>query len=90
MRKVNHFIRWGGEEFMIIAIETNFKGAEALSERIREAIEGYSFEKVGKITASFGVTQFKDDDTADTFMRRADDALYESKENVINRVDVIL
>lgn len=90
MRKVNHFIRWGGEEFMIIAIETNFKGAEALSERIREAIEGYSFEKVGKITASFGVTQFKDDDTADTFMRRADDALYQSKENGRNRVEVIL
>jgi len=88
MRKVNHFIRWGGEEFMIIAIETNLKGAALLSERIRRAIEGYNFDKVGKITASFGVTQFKDDDTADTFMKRADDALYQSKENGRNRVEV--
>jgi diguanylate cyclase (GGDEF)-like protein/PAS domain S-box-containing protein len=87
MRKVNHFIRWGGEEFMIIAVETDLKGAAVLSERIRKAIVGYRFDKVGKITASFGVTQFKDDDTAGTFMRRADDALYQSKENGRNRVE---
>jgi diguanylate cyclase (GGDEF)-like protein len=90
MRKVNYFIRWGGEEFMIIAIETNFEDGKILSERLRKEVEGYSFDKTDKITVSFGVTQFKEDDTLDTFIKRADDALYQAKEKGRNRVEGIV
>jgi diguanylate cyclase (GGDEF)-like protein len=58
------------------------------SEKIRHAIEKYNFDKVSRVTVSFGVTQFKQDDTEDSFVKRTDDALYKAKEKGRNRVEV--
>jgi len=88
IRDIDYLIRWGGEEFLLIALDTDLRGTEVLAEKIRKAIENYSFDKVGHITVSFGVTQFKQDDTEDSFMKRADDALYQAKEKGRNRVEV--
>ena len=88
IRKIDYFVRWGGEEFMIISSETGLKEAHALAERIREIIENYVFEGVGKVTISFGVTEFNEDDTEDSLIKRADDAMYEAKRKGRNRVEV--
>jgi diguanylate cyclase (GGDEF)-like protein/PAS domain S-box-containing protein len=88
IREIDYLIRWGGEEFIVIALDTELRGAEVMAEKIRKAIENYSFEKVGRLTVSFGVTQFKQDDTEDSFMKRADNALYQAKEKGRNRVEV--
>jgi diguanylate cyclase (GGDEF)-like protein len=40
------------------------------------------------ITVSFGVTQFREDDTEDSFIKRADDAMYLAKKKGRNRVEV--
>ena len=88
IRKIDYFVRWGGEEFMIISSETNLKEASALAERIREIIETSAFEKVGKVTVSFGVTEFRENDTEDSLIKRADDAMYEAKKKGRNRVEV--
>lgn len=88
MRKTDYFVRWGGEEFMIIASETDLKTGRNTAERIRKIIESYKFDEAGKVTVSFGVTQFGKGDTADTFVKRADDALYKAKANGRNRVEV--
>ena len=87
-RKLDYLVRWGGEEFMLIASETNLKKAETLADRIRRFIEKYTFDTEIKITVSFGVTQFKEGDTVDTAIRRADDALYRPKAGGRNRVEV--
>ena len=87
IREIDYLIRWGGEEFIVIALDTKLRGAEVLAEKIRKAIEDYNFEKVGRVTVSFGVTQFTQDDTEDSFMKRADDALYQAKEKGRNRVE---
>jgi len=89
IRKIDYFIRWGGEEFMIISSETNLKDASALAERIREIIESYMFEDVRKVTVSLGVTEFRENDTEDSLIKRADDAMYEAKKKGRNRVEVI-
>ena len=89
MRKINYFIRWGGEEFLIIAVETNLKGARVLGERLRKAIESHGFDKVGRVTISFGATEFRKDDTEDSLLKRADEALYKAKENGRNRVETV-
>ena len=90
IRDIDYLIRWGGEEFIVIALDTDLRGAEVMAEKIRQAIGNYSFDKVGRITVSFGVTQFKQDDTEDSFMKRVDDALYQAKEKGRNRVEVII
>ena len=86
-RKINLLIRWGGDEFIVIPVETTLEGAAVVSERLRQAIELFSFEKVGRLTASFGVVQFKDDDTEATILKRLDDALYRAKNSGGNRVE---
>jgi len=88
IREIDYLIRWGGEEFLVIALDTELKGAEVMAEKIRHAIENYSFNKVGRVTVSFGVTQLKQDDTGDSFLKRADDAMYQAKEKGRNRVEV--
>ena len=90
IRKIDYFVRWGGEEFMIISLETNLKEAYVLAERIRETIEIYTFDDVGKVTVSLGLTEFKEDDTEDSLIKRADDAMYEAKKKGKNRVEVII
>jgi diguanylate cyclase (GGDEF)-like protein len=88
IREIDYLVRWGGEEFMIILPETGLEKAEAISERIKKKIENHNFDKIGKVTVSFGVTQFKNEDSGETFILRADDALYKAKQNGRNRVEV--
>ncbi|OGW36559.1 MAG: hypothetical protein A2Y97_03355 [Nitrospirae bacterium RBG_13_39_12] len=59
-----------------------------LAERIRKVVEDYKFDNIGKITMSLGVTEFKKGDTGDTFIKRADNAVYKAKLEGRNRVAV--
>ena len=88
LRETDFLVRWGGEEFVIIAPETDLQRAEKLAERIRLATESYRFDQVERVTVSFGVAQFRKDDTEDAFIKRADDAMYMAKKNGRNRVEV--
>lgn len=78
--------RWGGEEFLVIANQTGLEGTAALAERLRRRVAAYPFE-VGLITASFGVASYEPGDTPDALVKRADDALYASKEGGRDRVE---
>ncbi|MFZ3137929.1 MAG: diguanylate cyclase [Thermodesulfovibrionales bacterium] len=88
LREIDSLVRWGGEEFIIIAPETDIEKAEVLAERIRKGTENYIFDQVGAITISLGVAQLKKDDTEDTFIKRVDDAMYLAKQKGRNRVEV--
>ena len=88
IRKTDVFARWGGEEFMILAINSNKEQAEILAERIRKTIEFYNFHKAGTVTCSFGVTEFMIDDSLEEFIKRVDIALYDAKEQGKNKVFV--
>jgi diguanylate cyclase (GGDEF)-like protein/PAS domain S-box-containing protein len=89
LREIDSLVRWGGEEFIVVAPETKLERAKGVAERIRKAVEDTVFDIVGKITISLGVTQFKKVDTEDTFITRTDDALYTAKRRGRNRVEVI-
>ena len=86
IRETDIFARWGGEEFMLLLPHTTMLNASKLAERIRAIIEKNNFPTVGTITSSFGVTQYVNTDTAETFTKRVDRALYKAKETGRNRV----
>ena len=85
-RRTDHFARWGGDEFMIIAPETTSEGALQLAEKMRHAFETELFPTVGQITASVGLTSLGPGDDAQTFSRRADRFLLQAKDAGRNRV----
>ena len=81
-------IRWGGEEFLILLPQTNLIGAIAVANKVRTSIEKHVFtDKSLKITASFGVAQFtNEDDNENTIISKADAFLYEAKKSGKNKV----
>lgn len=89
-RAVDYVVRWGGEEFLLLTPEIDIEGAEMLAERLRNAVEGHKFGSNGNITISLGVTQFRQGDTEDSFIKRADDALYKAKTIGKNHLEVNL
>lgn len=71
---------------MIIQPDIPEKEAIVLAQRLRQDIQNFDFPKVGRVTASFGITIFKKDDTLDSFLIRVDKALYSAKDRGKNRV----
>jgi len=88
IRRTDRVGRWGGEEFLIVAPETDRKAAWMLAQRLKETLETHSFDQVGTITASYGVASFRPDDTVQSLIKRADEALYRAKTGGRNRVEV--
>jgi diguanylate cyclase (GGDEF)-like protein len=90
IRNTDLFARWGGEEFMIMCTHSSVEGATLLAERIRNTMEAARCEccKGLKITASFGVTTYEKNDDTESFLKRADDALYKAKHSGKNCVVV--
>jgi len=84
-RTIDHIIRYGGEEFVIILPRSNKTEAVTAAGRYRAAVEEFRFageQKLpgGKLTVSIGVSTFPVDAVDGlNLLRRADDALYQSK-----------
>ena len=55
VRGVDLVARWGGEEFVVVCAGIDRRGAQRVSEKIRECIESFDFGACGRITASFGI-----------------------------------
>lgn len=71
--------RWGGEEFVVVLPETDLEGARSLAEKLRSEIDKRTFESVGSMSASFGVSCYRKGDTQNSIIERADQALYRAK-----------
>jgi diguanylate cyclase (GGDEF)-like protein len=87
-REVDTVGRWGGEEFLIVCPDTSIEGAALSAEKLRQKIAQQSFHVVGGKTCSFGVASIRAEETIDTLIARADAALYRSKHNGRNRVEI--
>ncbi len=86
LRDSDMFVRWGGEEFLILLYITHLDDALKLASRLRKSVEERPFLHVGNITCSFGVTEFRAGDTDTILLNRVDEALYEAKNSGRNRV----
>ena len=79
--------RWGGEEFMILLPDTGSAGGREVAEKVRTRIVDTAYYFAGKeirVTASFGVAQYKGD--LEGTITVADQALYQAKNLGRNRV----
>jgi diguanylate cyclase (GGDEF)-like protein/PAS domain S-box-containing protein len=88
IRESDIIARWGGEEFMILAVNSDVKNAQVIAEKIRADIEAQHFTGAAKFTVSAGVSQIEPDDDAACLIDRADKALYQAKSNGRNQVQV--
>jgi diguanylate cyclase (GGDEF)-like protein len=82
--------RWGGEEFVAVFYDKTKEEIAELAENIRERVAAESFNKVGGITCSIGVTEISPEDTFDTAFERVDKAVYDAKAGGRNCVRIIL
>jgi diguanylate cyclase (GGDEF)-like protein len=81
--------RFGGEEFVVLLMDTPLEGAIAVTERLRERV-GRSEVPAGKgrvarFTVSGGVAELAPGERFEVLLARADEALYRAKEDGRNR-----
>lgn len=81
-----HFVRWGGEEFMVLVEQADKKRALRLAEKFRQLVSANKTD--GKaITCSIGVAVWLGSkDTPGALFKRVDNALYQAKRNGRNQV----
>ena len=84
IRDCDMAFRYGGEEFVILLSNTGIKGAQLLAERIRKNVAKlectYNGNKTG-VTVSLGVACLNNKESETDFFHRADEALYDAKNN---------
>jgi diguanylate cyclase (GGDEF)-like protein len=79
--------RFGGEEFILMLPGIALEQAAVLGERLRENLENLAIPGLKtRVTASFGIAQYRPDDTLETLVKRADEGLYAAKAAGRNRV----
>jgi diguanylate cyclase (GGDEF)-like protein len=94
LRGIDILARYGGEEFAVLLPETDIESAIMTAERIRQAIESHDFgsgrQDAVKVTVSQGVTSFPSPgiEKRSDLLAKADEALYEAKEQGRNKVCV--
>jgi diguanylate cyclase len=82
IRTIDRFGRYGGEEFLLVLPDTSADGAAQNLERLREIVadlDWSAFSPGMRVTISAGVTTLQPNETPDTFLARADRALYSAK-----------
>lgn len=92
LRTQDLIARWGGEEFLAVLPDTGLHSAQASAERVRQALLAHDWlapkgDSID-ITISAGVSEFRGDDDLNSAINRADRALYRSKEQGRNRVEL--
>src|SRR3984893_14338130 len=89
IRHIDRFGRYGGEEFLLVLPDTPDDEAERTLNRLRAIIadlDWSAFSPGMQVTISAGVATLKPDETPETFLARADSALYIAKARGRNRI----
>ena len=95
-RSSDIFARWGGDEFALLVPGVSSLKAAKMCENLRVSVAEKAcstlqecFNISEHISCSFGVTSIQKGDTIDSLLGRTDRALYLSKENGRNRVEIL-
>lgn len=91
VRRTDHTARYGGEEMAIILPDTDVWGAAHVAEKIRRKVAQIQLldpldQPIHRITASLGISEFRNEHNIEAIIRQADEALYSCKQNGRNRI----
>jgi diguanylate cyclase (GGDEF)-like protein len=89
IRAIDKFGRYGGEEFLLVLPDTSNDAAARILDRLRAIIadlDWSAFSPGMRVTMSGGVATLGRNESADTFLARADSALYAAKARGRNRI----
>lgn len=92
LRQTDDVGRLGGEEFAVLLKETALDAAMLWAERVRAAVAERLYHAAGKdfvVTVSLGCALIQADDDENSVLARADQALYQAKQNGRNRVESV-
>jgi diguanylate cyclase (GGDEF)-like protein/PAS domain S-box-containing protein len=83
IRKTDSGYRYGGEEFTVILTETRGQDAGVAAERLRKRFADEVFFPVPlepvRVTVSVGIANYRDGEEIASFVKRADQNMYEAK-----------
>jgi diguanylate cyclase (GGDEF)-like protein len=79
IRVTDSLYRIGGEEFVVVLEGQNAERARHLAEQLRTLVHENELAPDQSVTISLGVAQLAADESANDWMHRADEALYEAK-----------
>jgi diguanylate cyclase (GGDEF)-like protein len=80
--------RYGGEEFVILLPNTSSEEAKILTKKLKNIVNKNIFKNNISITCSYGISQYKTNETKESFFKKADDALYFVKNKGRNNIAV--
>lgn len=88
LRREDTFGRYGGEEFVMLCRNITKENLFQLAEKLRIVVKNASLRYNNKnlhVTISIGGTVFSDTDTIDNVLKRADQNMYQAKQNGRNQ-----
>lgn len=89
LRNTDLAFRFGGEEFVLLLPNANIEAARIVGERIRGAVERLVLKfgnQTISLSASLGCSTYRSNDSQESLLQRADEALYQAKRNGRNRL----
>jgi diguanylate cyclase len=89
IRTIDRFGRYGGEEFLLVLPDTPVDGATRIVDRLRAIVadlDWSAFSPGLRVTISAGIATLRPSDTPESFLARADGALYAAKARGRDRI----
>lgn len=86
LRSGDALFRYGGEEFVALFSAADERAGLDALDRLRRAVEAYSFPQAGRVTISAGLARVHAAEAPEVVIGHADQALYYAKEHGRNQV----
>lgn len=89
IREIDYAARFGGEEFVLLLVNSEIEQSMNVAERIRKALEDYNFSDVApalNVTVSIGLANFKKYNSLQETLMSADNRMYKAKEQGRNLI----
>lgn len=88
LRSEDKIYRWGGEEFVVMLLNTNLQSARSSLERIKKQVKEFKFKEGFSISFSAGICFLSNNESIEECIAKADKALYKAKQSGRDRIEI--